>query len=63
MAHQYVCVSYAGSKILDADLPGSRSWKVILDEFEDVRAALGGDDNANISRSRHKCSLFSREDI
>src|SRR6516225_1952378 len=22
MAHQYVCVSYAGSKILDADLPG-----------------------------------------
>jgi hypothetical protein len=53
MAHEYVCVSYTGSKILDADLPRARSWKVVLDEFEDIRTALGGDDNADISRGRH----------
>ena len=47
-AHKDVRVGNARGKILDAHLTGAGNRKGILDEFEDFRTALSGNDHTEI---------------
>jgi len=51
VAHEDIGIGNAGGKIFDADLARARRWQIVFDNFENLGATLGRDDDAEIFRS------------